>query len=53
MKLGADYVFKLTIKPDEMLKILDDVSKNIKPAEDSFDNKALKKNMDSIKKQDS
>lgn len=50
MKLGAsDYVFKLTIKPDEMLKILEDVSRNLKPTEDSSGSKALKKNLESIK----
>lgn len=51
MKLGAaDYIFKLTAKPEDMLSVLDEVSKSLKaaPAEKDAD-VILLKNISAIK----
>lgn len=50
MKLGAsDYLFKLMIKPDELLAVLQEVSKDIKEQRSSEANQVIQKNIDSIK----
>lgn len=50
MKLGAsDYIFKLMVKPDELLTVLNETAKDIqKPKEDSSEN-VIHKNIDFIK----
>ena len=52
MKMGAfDYVFKLTVKPEELLKIMDEASSTGKGTETSQEASALtERNLDVIKK---
>lgn len=54
MKAGAaDYVFKLTVKPDEMLKALKEAENGQEaeqPGQDSSSDHIVRKNLDAIKK---
>lgn len=50
MKLGAsDYLFKLMIKPDELLKVLEEAGRDINVSKEAEFSEVLQKNLDSIK----
>lgn len=50
MRLGAkDYIFILTIKPDEMIQVLDRATKDWKPTYHRYDEKIFSKNIASVK----
>lgn len=50
MKLGAeDYIFKLTVKPEEILNVLDEVSKKQGEPPESHQEVLLRKNLTAIK----
>lgn len=50
MRLGAkDYIFKLTIKPEELIKVLDEATKDLTSKPHGADDKIVVKNLESIK----
>ena len=50
MKLGAeDYIFKLTVKPEEMLAVLDETSQKLSPPKEDAHDALLRKNIAAIK----